>query len=371
MVDLKKQYLKIKDQVDSSIKEVIESTAFINGDAVKNFSENLRNYLNAKYVITCGNGTDALQIAVMSLNLSPGDEIIVPAFTYVATAEVVALLNLKPVMIDVDYRTFNIDVNKIEQAICEKTKAIVPVHLFGQAANMEEINKIAAKNNLVVIEDNAQAIGADYTFSDGKTKKTGLLGDIGCTSFFPSKNLGCFGDGGAVFTNNDDLGRKMKMIANHGQNKKYHHKLIGINSRLDSIQAAVLDVKLKYLDQYNDLRFNAAKKYSERLKDIEQIKIPYLSEFSNHVFHQYTIIVENNKRNDLKKYLNKKGIAANIYYPLPLNEQLAFKNIAKVKGSIDNTYQLCKKVLSLPMHTELTEKNIDFICSSIKTFFDF
>ena len=366
MVDLKGQYLKIKDEIDNAISEVINSTAFINGQAVKDFSKNLANYLGVKNVIPCGNGTDALQIALMSLDLEPGDEVIVPAFTYVATAEVVGLLRLVPVLVDVDFETFNIQIENLEKALTPKTKAIVPVHLFGQCANMEEIMNFARKHNLYVIEDNAQAIGADYVFSDETVKKSGTIGDIGCTSFFPSKNLGCYGDGGAIFTNNDKLAEKIRMIANHGQKKKYYHSVIGVNSRLDSIQAAILNVKLKYLDEYGKARFNAAMYYSEQLAQIKELQVPQLSKFSTHVFHQYTLIVKNGKRDELKEYLNSQGIPANIYYPLPLNEQEAFKSICKTPLSLKNTYELCKSVLSLPMHTELTEEQQNFIVKKIK-----
>lgn len=370
MVDLNGQYKKIKEEVDASIQNVIENTAFINGQAVKDFSKNLSEYLNAKHVIPCGNGTDALQIALMSLDLRPGDEVIVPAFTYVATAEVIGLLNLTPVLIDVDLNTFNADISSIEKAITNRTKAIVPVHLFGQCANMEEIMKIAKKHNLFVIEDNAQAIGADYTFSDGTKKKSGTIGHIGCTSFFPSKNLGCYGDGGAIFTNDNELGQKIKMIANHGQNKKYYHKYIGVNSRLDTIQAAVLNVKLKHLDEYGKSRFNAAMYYSENLKEVSELQVPVISQFSTHVFHQYTLIIKNGKRDELQKYLNDNDIAANVYYPLPLNEQEAFKPISNISDSLKNTYQLCDSVLSLPIHTELTNEIQDVIISKIKDFFN-
>jgi dTDP-4-amino-4,6-dideoxygalactose transaminase len=369
MVDLRSQYLKIKNEIDENIQQVIDNTAFINGQKVKDFANHLADYQQVKHVIPCGNGTDALQIALMSLDLQPGDEVIVPAFTYIATAEVIALLKLIPVLIDVDYRTFNIDVSQLEKVITNKTKAIVPVHLFGQSADMQAIMEFAKKHNIFVIEDNAQAIGATYTFENGNRQKTGTIGDIGCTSFFPSKNLGCYGDGGAIFTNNDKLSEKIKMIANHGQNKKYFHKYIGVNSRLDTIQAAILDVKLKYLDNYSKARYNAAMYYSDNLKDIPQILVPEISEFSTHVFHQYTIIVKNGKRNDLKNFLNDKGIPANIYYPLPLNEQEAFKGIAKTPISIKNTYELIKSVLSLPMHTELSTEQQDFVINNIKQFF--
>ena len=366
MVDLHGQYLKIKKEIDSSIQEVINNTAFINGQAVKDFRKNLSKYLDVKHVITCGNGTDALQISLMALNLNPGDEVIVPAFTYVATAEVVALLRLTPVMVDVDFNTFNIDIEEIEKAITPKTKAIVPVHLFGQSANMEKIMQIARKHNLFVVEDNAQAIGSDYFFSDNTKCKVGIIGDIGCTSFFPSKNLGCYGDGGAIFTNNDELAQKLQIIANHGQNKKYYHSITGVNSRLDTIQAAVLNVKLKKLDEYNKARQKVANFYSKNLKNEANLQVPFLFENSTHVFHQYTIIVKNGTRNQLKTELNKNDIPANIYYPLPLNEQEAFKNNSRIVGDLKNTYKLCNSVLSLPMHTELDDEQLEYIISIIK-----
>lgn len=369
MVDLKSQYLKIKEEVDAEIQKVIDTTSFINGPKVKEFATNLEKYLDIKHVIPCANGTDALQIALMSLDLKPGDEVIVPTFTYIATAEVIGLLGLTPVLVDVEPDTFNIKIDAIEKAITKKTKAIVPVHLFGQCSEMEKINNIAKKHNLFVVEDNAQAIGATYTFSDGTTKKAGTIGDIGCTSFFPSKNLGAYGDGGAIFTNNDELYDKIKRIANHGQNKRYYHQLIGVNSRLDTIQAAILDVKLKHLDEYNKARFEAAKYYSDNLQNIEDIVTPVIANFSTHVFHQYTLIVKNGERDALKAFLNEKGISANIYYPLPLNEQEAFKSISKISDNLRNSYNLCDTVLSLPIHTELTYEIQNVILESIKQFF--
>ncbi len=368
MVDLKGQYLKIKNEVDNSIQNVIENTAFINGNEVQKFRKNLATYLNVKHVITCANGTDALQIALMSLNLEIGDEVIVPAFTYVATAEVIALLNLKPVLVDVDSETFNIDIEEIENAISPKTKAIVPVHLFGQCANMEAIMGIAKKHNLYVIEDNAQAIGANYLMENGEVHKSGTIGDIGCTSFFPSKNLGCFGDGGAIFTNNDELANKLQIIANHGQNKKYYHQKIGVNSRLDTIQAAVLNVKLKELDNYCNARRKAADFYTEKLINIPYLQVPINAENSTHVFHQYTLIVNDGIRDKLKKYLNDNNIPANIYYPMSLNKQEAFKDISRVVGDLDNTENLCDSVLSLPMHTELDDEQLKYICDKILEF---
>lgn len=370
MVDLKKQYIQIKDEVDSAILKAIEEGSFINGPEVVNFTNNLSIYLNGAYVIPCANGTDALQIAMMALDLKPGDEVIVPAFTYVATAEVIGLLNLKPVMVDVDEDNFNISIENIRNAITNKTKAIVPVHLYGQCAEMETIMKIAKEFNLFVIEDTAQAIGAEYIFSDGQKKLAGTIGDIGCTSFFPSKNLGCYGDGGALYTFNKALADKIKIISNHGQVIKYVHKYIGVNSRLDSVQAAVLNIKLKHLNNYSIKRQNAADRYDHLLQDIKQIEIPVRSLDSTHVFHQYTIKVKNSKRDGLKKYLEDFGIPAMIYYPIPLNEQEAFVNIGRVSGELNNTNYLCKSVLSLPMHTELTEPEQIQISQAIHSFFN-
>ncbi len=369
MVDLKKQYIKIKEEVDSAILKTIEEGSFINGPEVVNFTSNLSKYLNGAYIIPCANGTDALQIAMMALDLKPGDEVIVPAFTYVATAEVIGLLNLKPIMVDVDEDNFNISVENIRNAITKKTKAIVPVHLYGQCAEMEIIMNIAKEFNLYVIEDTAQAIGAEYIFSDGQKKQAGTIGDIGCTSFFPSKNLGCYGDGGALFTFNKVLADKIKMIANHGQIIKYVHKYIGVNSRLDSVQAAVLNIKLQYLNSYSNERRNAANRYDQLLQDIKQIETPKRSLKSTHVFHQYTIKVKNSQRDDLKKHLENAGIPAMIYYPIPLNEQEAFSKIGLVSGSLKNTNYLCQSVLSLPMHTELTEAEQIHISQTIHSFF--
>lgn len=370
MVDLKKQYIKIKEEVDSAILKTIEEGSFINGPEVINFTNNLSKYLNGAYVIPCANGTDALQIAMMALDLKPGDEVIVPAFTYVATAEVIGLLNLKPIMVDVDEDNFNISVENIRNAITNKTQAIVPVHLYGQCADMESIMKIAKEFSLHVIEDTAQAIGAEYTFSDGQKKQAGTIGDIGCTSFFPSKNLGCYGDGGALYTFNKVLADKIKMIANHGQVIKYVHRYIGVNSRLDSVQAAVLNIKLKHLNSYSNERRNAANRYDKLLQDIEQIETPKRSLNSTHVFHQYTIKVNNGERDALKKYLENVGIPAMIYYPIPLNEQEAYVNIGHVSGALTNTNYLCKSVLSLPMHTELTVAEQIHISQTIHSFFN-
>ena len=371
MVDLKAQYQAIKTEVNEAILACIESGAFINGPQVKSFKANLENYLGVHTVIPCANGTDALQIALMALDLQPGDEVIVPTFTYVATAEVIGLLGLIPVMVDVDPDTFNTTAALIEPGITDKTKAIVPVHLFGQSADMEAILALAAKHNLYVIEDNAQAIGADYTFSDGRTQKTGTLGHIGCTSFYPSKNLGAYGDGGAIFTNDEALGKRLQMIASHGQNKRYYHECIGVNSRLDSIQAAVLDIKLARLDDYAKARQAVAAHYDQAFANVDAIQIPTRSPKSTHVFHQYTLQVPADKRDALKAYLQEHGIPSMIYYPVPLDEQNAFKDIAKTNNqTFPVTQQLCKTVLSLPIHTEMDEQQLNHISTTISSFFN-
>lgn len=370
MVDLKNQYIKIQDKIDNAVLSVLKSANFINGPEVELFSKNLSQYLDGAFVIPCANGTDALQIAMMALDLEPGDEVIVPSFTYVATAEVIGLLQLKPIMVDVDPITFNITSENIEKAIGPKTKAIVPVHLFGQCADMEPIITLAKEKGLYVIEDTAQAIGAIYTFSDGSKRQAGTMGNIGCTSFFPSKNLGCYGDGGAIYTHDKELADRIKMIANHGQLKKYVHKYIGVNSRLDTIQAAILDIKLQYLNQYCNARIAAADFYDELLSDIEGLKVPKRVGNSTHVFHQYTLIISNGKRDALKAYLEKFGIPAMIYYPIPLNEQEAYKGIGTNVGSLENTNYLCKSVLSLPMHTELSKVQQRFIAQCIIDFFN-
>lgn len=370
MVDLKGQYQKIKPEVDAAIQSVIDSTSFINGQPVKDFAANLEKYLGVKHVIPCGNGTDALQIAMMALKLKPGDEVIVPAFTYVATAEVIGLLGLTPVMVDVNPKTFTVERQNIVKAITANTKAIVPVHLFGQSCDMEPILKLAKEQGLYVIEDNAQAIGAEYTFSDGHKAKTGTMGTIGCTSFFPSKNLGCYGDGGALCTNDDALAERIRMVANHGQKKKYYHSVIGCNSRLDTIQAAILDIKLSHLDEYGKARHDAAEYYSKNLKDVKGIEIPFEAENSTHVYHQYTLKVLDGKRDALKKHLEDNGIPSMIYYPLPLQEQEAFQFITRTAESLDNAKELSESVLSLPMHTELTSKEQDFIIDKICKFFE-
>ena len=373
MVDLKGQYLKIKEDVDKSIQAVIDSSAFINGPAVKTFTEQLSKYMGGCHVVTCGNGTDALQIALMALDLKPGDEVIVPAFTYVASAEVIGLLGLTPVMVDVDPRTFNVTVENIKKGLSNKTKAIIPVHLFGQSCDMEPILEFAKKNGLYVIEDNAQAIGAEYTFSDGHRAKTGTMGTIGCTSFFPSKNLGCYGDGGAIFTNDEKLGERIRMIANHGQEVKYHHKVIGCNSRLDTLQAAVLEIKLRHLDEYCQARYSAAAYYSERLKTFdpkeEHVLTPHEVSNSTHVYHQYTLRVNDGKRDALKQYLADHGVPSMIYYPLPLQEQEAFLSITRAGEGLDNARECAHTVLSLPIHTELTKEVQDYIIEQVINFF--
>jgi UDP-2-acetamido-2-deoxy-ribo-hexuluronate aminotransferase len=369
MVDLYGQYQKIKSQVDDAILKVIESSSFIQGPEVKNFEKNLQEYLGTNHVISCANGTDALQIALMALELKTGDEVIVPAFTYVATAEVIGLLGLVPVMVDVDPDTFNLTAALIEPAITAKTKAIIPVHLFGQCTDMEDILILAQKNNIKIIEDTAQAIGAVYTFRNGDKKFAGTMGDIGCTSFFPSKNLGCFGDGGAIFTSDRELGARIKTISNHGQIKKYYHEVLGVNSRLDTIQAAVLNIKLKHLDSYNAARNFVAACYDKHLNKISEIQTPFRAVNSSHAFHQYTIQVFNGKRDKLQQYLNEHNIPSMIYYPLPLFEQNAFKTIGKYEDNLEVTSRLCKQVLSLPMHTEMTESTLKYIVEIIHSFF--
>lgn len=369
MVDLHGQYLKIKDEVDAGISQVIESSTFINGPQVKEFAGKLADYVHCKHVITCGNGTDALQIALMALDLKPGDEVIVPAFTYVASAEVIGLLGLTPVMVDVDYNTFNVTLKNIEKALSPKTKAIIPVHLFGQSCDMAPIMEFANKHKLYVVEDNAQAIGARYTFPDGSAKFTGTIGHIGCTSFFPSKNLGCYGDGGAIFTDDDVLGDRLKMIANHGQQVKYHHMVIGCNSRLDTIQAVVLNAKLPHLDEYCEVRYAAAQYYTSALKGIDSIITPVEQPNSTHVYHQYTLKVLNGKRDALKQYLADNGIPSMIYYPLPLQQQEAFSNITRAAESLDTAAELAATVLSLPIHTEISHEQQDMVIDAIKSFF--
>jgi UDP-2-acetamido-2-deoxy-ribo-hexuluronate aminotransferase len=365
MVDLKGQYEKIKTEVDAGIQEVLNTTAFINGPAVKEFQADLEKYLNVKHVIPCANGTDALQIAMMALDLKPGDEVITASFTYVATAEVIGLLGLTPVLVDVYPDTFDIDIEAIEKNITPKTKAIVPVHLFGQCADMERIMALAKKHNLYVIEDVAQAIGADYTFSDGRKQKAGTIGDIGCTSFFPSKNLGCYGDGGAMYTNNDDLAKKMRMIAHHGQSVQYVHDVLGVNSRLDTIQAVVLKAKLKHLDEYATARNRVADYYDKTFANNPKLKTPVRAKNSTHVFHQYTLQLNGIDRTKLREQLSEKGIPAMIYYPIPLHMQNAYKSDRFKQGDFPVTEKLCVSVLSLPMHTEMDEETLKYITDTV------
>lgn len=365
MVDLKGQYARIKPEVDAAIHKVLDHGLFINGPEVKSFASSLGKYLGVDHVIPCANGTDALQIAMMALDLKPGDEVITASFTYVATAEVIALLRLTPVLVEVDPLTFNIDINAVAAAITPKTRAIVPVHLFGQCADMEPLLALAKKHNLHVIEDNAQAIGADYRFSSGSMKKGGTMGTIGCTSFFPSKNLGCYGDGGAIFTNDEVLAKRIRMIANHGQSVQYIHDEIGCNSRLDSIQAAVLEIKLRNLDEYAASRNRAAAYYDAAFAANKKIRTPFRSKNSSHVFHQYTLQVPAEERSALKTSLESKGIPAMIYYPIPLHLQKAYRSDRYKSGSFPITEKLCASVISLPMHTELDEETLKFITGSV------
>ncbi len=368
MVDLVSQYQSIKPEIDEAILSVIENAQFINGPEVTGFKVELENYLDIKNVIPCANGTDALQIALMSLGLKPGDEIITPSFTYIATTEVMALLGLKPVFIEVDPDTFCIDPAKIKESITNKTKAIVPVHLYGQAAPMNEIMEIALENNLFVIEDNAQAIGCDYLLSNGNTVKTGTIGHIGCTSFFPSKNLGCFGDGGALFTNNDELAVKIKMISNHGQSKQYHHDVVGCNSRLDNLQAAVLRIKLRNLDKYNAERNKVANYYDKFFAGIKEISTPQRAKNSTHVFHQYTLKLNGIDRNELRNYLADRDIPSMIYYPIPAHKQKMFEAFGSSNTNLPITDWLTERVISLPIHTEMTEDQLEKICSTVLEF---
>ncbi|KJD31932.1 Pleiotropic regulatory protein [Tamlana nanhaiensis] len=367
MVDLKGQYNDIKTTVNTSIQEVIENTAFINGPKVHEFQKHLESYLGVKHVIPCANGTDALQIAMMGLGLKPGDEVITADFTFAATVEVIALLQLTPVLVDVNEDDFNINIEAVKKAITPKTKAIVPVHLFGQCANMDAIMDIAKEHNLFVIEDNAQAIGANYQSKNGSQVKAGTIGDVGATSFFPSKNLGCYGDGGAIFTNNDELAHTIRGIVNHGMYERYHHDVVGVNSRLDSIQAAVLDAKLPKLDAYNAARQQAAKKYDEALKNTDAVVTPFRNEHE-HVFHQYTLRIKSGNRDALVKHLNEKGIPCGVYYPIPLHKQKAYADARYNEADFTVTNKLVQEVISLPMHTELDDEQIAFITSTIINF---
>lgn len=373
MVDLKQQYLAIKQEVDAAILDVLDNSAFINGKAVQNLAADLSTYMGVKHTIPCANGTDALQIAMMALNLQPGDEVITPSFTYIATTEVVALLRLKPVFVEVDPKTFCIDPDALRKAITPKTKAIVPVHLYGHVANMKEIMDIAAEHHLYVIEDTAQAIGADYIYPDGTKKKAGSIGTIGCTSFFPSKNLGCYGDGGAIFTNDDELADKLKMIANHGQKVRYYHEMVGCNSRLDTIQAAVLNIKLKKLDEYITARRKAADYYDAAFAGHKHITTPYRAPYSNHVFHQYTLTLDGFEdvaavRNGLNAFLAEQKIPSMIYYPVPAHRQKMFEAFGGGDYDLKITDWLTDRVISLPMHTELEEEQLSFITKNVLDF---
>ncbi len=367
MVDLQSQYYKIKNDVDNAVLNVMDSAAFINGPEVKSFQNELESYLDVQHVIPCGNGTDALQIALMALDLKEGDEVITADFTFAATVEVIHLLKLKSVLVDVDYDTFTISTEQIRRAITPKTKAIIPVHLFGQCANMEEIMKIANEHNLYVIEDNAQAIGAEYNLSDGSVKKSGTMGTLGTTSFFPSKNLGCYGDGGALFTNDDELAHRIRGIVNHGMYERYYHDEVGVNSRLDSVQAAILRKKLPHLDTYNEARRKAAEYYDEAFAGHEQILTPKRAENSSHVFHQYTLRILNGKRNELQKFLTEKDIPAMIYYPVALRKQKAYFQDSNDADFV-NTDKLLDQVISLPMHTELDDEQLKYITDVVLDF---
>ena len=367
MVDLVGQYDKIKDEINQNIINSLQKGKFINGPIVKEFSQNLANFLNVKHVVPCANGTDALQIAYMALGLKSSDEIICPSWTYISTAEAAAIIGVKTIFCDVDPNTFNVTAELIEPLITKKTKAIVVVHLYGQSCDMEPILNLAKKHNLKVIEDNAQAIGCEYSFSNGEKKYTGTIGDIGTTSFYPTKNLGAYGDGGAIFTNNDDLAKKIKMYSNHGESKRYHHNIIGINSRLDSIQAEILNVKLKYLNDYNNARNQMAENYNKAFKSVEQLQIPELNKNSTHVYHQYSLKVLNGKRNDLMKYLDQNGIETRVYYPIPVHKQKAFSKYSNI--SVINTDELVTSCLSLPIHTEVEKTSQDFIIDTVKSFF--
>ena len=371
MVDLNGQYRKIRWQVNREIKKVINSSTFINGPIVKEFQNNLQKYVDVKHVIPCANGTDALQIALMALELKSGDEVITTNFSFASTIEVILLLGLKPVVVDVDPRTFNIDPSLIQDKITDKTKAIIPVHLYGQSCRMEEILEIANKNNLQIIEDNAQALGSKYKFANSQKQMSGSIGDIATTSFFPSKNLGCYGDGGAIFTNSDNLAYKMRGIVNHGMYERYYHDEIGVNSRLDSIQAAILNVKLKYLDKYNKRRQEAANHYNAAFENIDQIEVPFIeSDIDSHVYHQYTLKIMNGKRDELADHLLKNSIPFGIYYPLGFHEQKAYKQEFVSDNDFPVTNKVKNQVISLPMHTELSKKQIKFISNTIISFFE-
>lgn len=369
MVDLQSQYLRQKTDIDRAIQEVLDSTTFIKGKEVQLFQDELAEYMGVKHCIACGNGTDALQVAMMALDLQPGDEVITTPFTFIATIEVISLLKLKPVLVDVDPDTFNMDPALLEAAVTDKTKAIVPIHLFGQAADMNQILPIARKHGLKTVEDNAQAIGANYSLTDGSNSKAGSLGEIGCTSFFPSKNLGAYGDGGAIFTNDDALGARISSMVNHGMTKRYYYEYVGVNSRLDTIQAAILRVKLRQLDNFNRARQEVAAAYDSAFKEIEELKIPSRNADSEHIFHQYTLQVAANKRDALKAYLQDRGVPAMIYYPVPLHLQEAYSMLGYKPGDFPVSEKLCTVVLSLPIHTEMEQDQLDHIIHAVKSFF--
>lgn len=365
MVDLKSQYLRIKPEIDAAIQHVLDSTAFIQGSPVFDFEQQLAQYAGSKYVVSCGNGTDALLAALMSLGIGEGDEVIIPAFTFIAAVEVIALLGATPVFVDVCEDSFNMDVNVLEKAVTPKTKALIPVHLYGQCADMEPILDIAKKHNIKVIEDACQAVGATYTFSDGTMKQAGTMGDVGCLSFFPSKNLGCYGDGGAMMTQDADLSERLRAICKHGSKKKYHHRLVGLNSRLDSLQAAILQVKLRHLDEFFANRKAAAHSYFNAIEDLDLIELPVIKENTTHTFHQFTLKVKEGRRDALKQYLAEKGIPSMIYYPVPAHLQPAYQYLDYKEGDFPVAEQLCREVLSLPMHTELSENQLQYICKTI------
>jgi len=369
MVDLQGQYLKIKEELDNAMQRVIDSTAFIRGEDVRKFETELSAYLGVNHTIACGNGTDALQLAMMALELQPGDEVLTTPFTFIATVEVIRLLGLKPVFVDVKPDTFNLDPEQLEQVVSPRTRAIVPVHLFGQCADMESIMEFARSHGLYVIEDNAQALGADFLPANGLKQKAGTIGHMGCTSFFPSKNLGAFGDGGSLFTNDESFARRVASLANHGMQVRYHYDHVGVNSRLDTIQAAILRIKLKHLDEYHRLRQKAAAWYDNTLSGLDGIQVPARSPFSTHIFHQYTLLVELTRRDALKAFLLEKGIPSQIYYPLPLHLQKAYKDLGYREGDLPVSEELCHKVLSLPMHTELEETQLEYISDQVHKFF--
>lgn len=370
MVDLHGQYLKIKDQVDAAMQEVIKSGAFIRGEDVSRFQNELSSYLGVNHCIACGNGTDALQVALMALELQPGDEVITTPFTFVSTVEVIRLLGLKTVFVDVRPDTFNLDPGQLEAVVSDRTRAIIPVHLFGQCADMDPIMDFARRHGLYVIEDTAQALGSDFLASDGSRQKAGTMGHMGCTSFFPTKNLGAFGDGGALFTNDASFGRRIASLVNHGMQERYHYDHVGVNSRLDSLQAAILRIKLQNLDVYHQKRQLAAQWYDKRLGQLEGVQVPVRSPFSTHIFHQYTLLVQASRRDALKQYLKEKGIPSQVYYPLPLHLQRAYRDLGYGEGDLPVSEELCQRVLSLPMHTELDQEQLEYISEQVQQFFN-